>query len=573
MQGSISPGPSKMVDPMGGSNARAGGVSVRVKNIPTAGQVLGAGMSGQGQLVNMDGGGDLASVFGQLLEGEKLKLENPVINRDDLEKAENPQISIFHKKNTNNGKNKIKNIDKDFREDIFGISQQMQLNSSNPIIDKGTLLVKAEKKPFFVHAMDSNIGAKTIGKLPVTNSKATDVLLQDVLKNKGKGNDKDKDKDKGEGKEEIDEVGMPVFSSKGPVDNNFFKLQLPKSTHLKYQALPMGDAPVMDSQLSGIDQTMGDGGGYQKIANSSGEDNRSIFVKKNRPLVKMSVDSKVVESVDDPMGIIKSGEINLKELLANNANGSAAKKQESLNAFNAYNGKDNQSFNMSKDVSQLNANTNANLSNQVNMLESPNTSLLPTFSVENYSEKNSEDNLKLLNTSSNTKMTPDVMAGPRNGTIDRVNNYIVQLASSNENNVSVNVEDKELGSIEIHLEKIKGSRNEIDIQIRPQERIGSDFFVKHKDELLLKLENSGVKVSDFKIDHAMNSLQLFSGDLGSQFQQRHRNGNEEFKNQGWMNEDYKMHYQQKDDEGGSKGQQQQQNRRNFKAYYQELYNS
>lgn len=82
--------------------------------------------------------------------------------------------------------------------------------------------------------------------------------------------------------------------------------------------------------------------------------------------------------------------------------------------------------------------------------------------------------------------------------IGKLTNYIEQNALANSKEVDVFVKHDELGNFRINAKR-GDIGNTVDLSIVADSKNAHEFFVKHESDLLKGLNNSGIKVSDFKI--------------------------------------------------------------------------
>lgn len=82
--------------------------------------------------------------------------------------------------------------------------------------------------------------------------------------------------------------------------------------------------------------------------------------------------------------------------------------------------------------------------------------------------------------------------------IDQIQNYIVQAKATNQPRVQMSFHHQELGIVDLQVQKAE--LGQVNIMITTNTQEGMKFFNQHQGDLLGSLSNSGIKVSDFKLD-------------------------------------------------------------------------
>lgn len=86
----------------------------------------------------------------------------------------------------------------------------------------------------------------------------------------------------------------------------------------------------------------------------------------------------------------------------------------------------------------------------------------------------------------------------RAAVIDQIQNYIVQAKATNQPKVQMSFHHQELGVVDLNVEKAQ--MGQVNISITTNSSEGMKFFNQHQSDLLGTLSNSGIKVSEFKLD-------------------------------------------------------------------------
>jgi len=89
--------------------------------------------------------------------------------------------------------------------------------------------------------------------------------------------------------------------------------------------------------------------------------------------------------------------------------------------------------------------------------------------------------------------------------IGQIQDYILQSKVSSEPTVQMSFDHKDLGMVDLTVSK--GQNNHISVMINSHTAEGSKFFTQHQTELLQSLTQSGVQVSEFKLDTSSNTNQ------------------------------------------------------------------
>lgn len=100
--------------------------------------------------------------------------------------------------------------------------------------------------------------------------------------------------------------------------------------------------------------------------------------------------------------------------------------------------------------------------------------------------------------------------------IGKIQDYIIQTRASNEPNVQMSFEHKDLGMIDLQVTKT--GTNELNIMINSRTQEGAKFFTQNQSELLQSLSQAGIKVADLKLDSSSNTNLSQNGNESSQNQ-------------------------------------------------------
>ncbi|MCK5072371.1 MAG: hypothetical protein KAQ98_03030 [Bacteriovoracaceae bacterium] len=82
--------------------------------------------------------------------------------------------------------------------------------------------------------------------------------------------------------------------------------------------------------------------------------------------------------------------------------------------------------------------------------------------------------------------------------IEQISSYISENSIKNKDSLDLVVKHRELGQFELNISKLRNMDN-LNIEIRTITDKGHDFFVKNEHNLIKTLQNSGLRVGDFKI--------------------------------------------------------------------------
>lgn len=89
--------------------------------------------------------------------------------------------------------------------------------------------------------------------------------------------------------------------------------------------------------------------------------------------------------------------------------------------------------------------------------------------------------------------------------IGQIQDYIIQSKVSSEPTVHMSFDHKDLGMVDLTVSKTQN--NHVSVMINSHTNEGSKFFTQHQNELLQSLTQSGVQVSEFKLDTSSNTNQ------------------------------------------------------------------
>ena len=101
----------------------------------------------------------------------------------------------------------------------------------------------------------------------------------------------------------------------------------------------------------------------------------------------------------------------------------------------------------------------------------------------------------------------NIQAGDKTSLIDQVTKIIEQNNIKSADSMDVTVKHDQLGQFKIEVSK-NADTNQLDLRIISKEKMGHNFFVENEAQLSKTLNQSGIKLSSFKI--AMSSEKLFS---------------------------------------------------------------
>lgn len=106
-------------------------------------------------------------------------------------------------------------------------------------------------------------------------------------------------------------------------------------------------------------------------------------------------------------------------------------------------------------------------------------------------------------------------AGDSEKVIGQIQDYVVQAQANNQSEVSMSFEHKDLGQVDLLVQKLDPKAEQLNIQIATRGAEATEFFKTHQNELLGNLNRAGIQVADFKLESAAssnNSQQDFSQD-------------------------------------------------------------
>ena len=87
--------------------------------------------------------------------------------------------------------------------------------------------------------------------------------------------------------------------------------------------------------------------------------------------------------------------------------------------------------------------------------------------------------------------------------INQIQDYIIQAKASSEPTVQMTFNHQDLGMVDLVVQKAHGDN--VSIMINTHSMEGSKFFTQNQTELLQTLTQSGVNVSEFKLDSSNNT--------------------------------------------------------------------
>jgi hypothetical protein len=172
-----------------------------------------------------------------------------------------------------------------------------------------------------------------------------------------------------------------------------------------------------------------------------------------------------------------------------------------------------------QEVSELNFANNGETIKDATRLDSLNFGELKTQTVEN---STSGKVFKLEQLSSTDLSDTDKL-------ISKISDYIIQSKASSEPRVEMSIAHKEFGVMDIVVEKMSRSSDELNIIIRGQTELGRSVLGQNQSELMSTLAKSGVQVAEFKIEtSSSNSSGQFAQGEPSQGRQDGSAANRQF---------------------------------------------
>ena len=81
--------------------------------------------------------------------------------------------------------------------------------------------------------------------------------------------------------------------------------------------------------------------------------------------------------------------------------------------------------------------------------------------------------------------------------IEKIVNHIEQTKIGSSNSIDLLVKHDELGSFRVNVAKI--GANQVELEIVTQNSKGREFFMQNEADLVKALDNSGVKLSNFRL--------------------------------------------------------------------------
>ena len=116
---------------------------------------------------------------------------------------------------------------------------------------------------------------------------------------------------------------------------------------------------------------------------------------------------------------------------------------------------------------------------------------------------NKTTELSSTSTQSNKVFDLNQLVTNKSDVIGQIQDYIIQSKASNEPSMSMSFEHKELGMIDLQINK--ADNNQLNIMINSRTSEGSKFFTQNQAELLQTLNQAGIQVADLKLDSSSNS--------------------------------------------------------------------
>lgn len=125
------------------------------------------------------------------------------------------------------------------------------------------------------------------------------------------------------------------------------------------------------------------------------------------------------------------------------------------------------------------------------------------------------------------------LSGNTETVISQIQDYVVQAQANNQSEVSMSFEHKDLGQVDLMVQKLDPKSEQLNIQIATRGSEAAEFFKTHQGELLNTLNRSGLQVADLKLEAAnsSSSQQNLAGDseqngqqLGSRGQKQSEQG-------------------------------------------------
>lgn len=145
--------------------------------------------------------------------------------------------------------------------------------------------------------------------------------------------------------------------------------------------------------------------------------------------------------------------------------------------------------------------------------------------------KSDESNTKEIAKANKVFDLSSLKSSSANEVIDQISNYIIQSAASRKPKVELSVQHEDLGRINVQVTRT--NPHQVNIEIMTQSGEAKQFLNLHQADLLSHLSNSGINVSDLKIDQSNTSNQTDSNSKNSgegfggknQFSQNHSEDN------------------------------------------------
>jgi flagellar hook-length control protein FliK len=159
-----------------------------------------------------------------------------------------------------------------------------------------------------------------------------------------------------------------------------------------------------------------------------------------------------------------------------------------------------------QEVSELNFANNGENLKDATRIDSLNMGEIKSQMIEN----NASGKVFKLESLSSTEL------GDTENLISKISDYIIQSKASSEPRVEMSIAHKEFGVMDIVVEKMSRSSDELNIIIRGQSELGRSVLGQNQSELMSSLAKAGVQVADFKIETSSSnsSGQFAQGEPG-----------------------------------------------------------
>lgn len=129
--------------------------------------------------------------------------------------------------------------------------------------------------------------------------------------------------------------------------------------------------------------------------------------------------------------------------------------------------------------------------------------------AQNFSEQmaSPKDGMKAANNiqSAGKAFNINELAGSttQDGVISKIQDYIVQSKVENQSNVELSFHHKDLGQVDLKVQKMSGEA--LNIQIATNTADGAKFFTQNQTDLLQSLGKAGIQVGEFKLETSQSS--------------------------------------------------------------------